>query len=66
MTKSENTSVDGRELESLKVILGGQDIEWWAGNYGSQFKDMNLYLSPVGGALSLAGAHTETTSGSGF
>ena len=51
----------GSELASMKVTLSGDDAEYWAGNYGSQFQGMHLYVSAPGGALKLARAHTTTT-----
>jgi len=32
-------------IDSIKVTLGGTDVEYWAGNYGAVFQGMDLYIS---------------------
>ena len=56
----------GSELASFKVTLSGDDIEYWAGNYGPQFQGMHLYVSTPGGELKLARAHTASKENTGF
>ena len=34
-----NKSID---VKDVKIVIGGQDSEYWAGSYGAFFKDMKL------------------------
>ena len=47
-------------VDSIKVTLSGTDAEYWAGNYGAVFQDMDLYLSgkPVATMLASKSAST--------
>ena len=40
-----NKSID---VKDIKIVIGGQDSEYWAGTYGAFFKDMKLVFKTDG------------------
>ena len=37
-------TADSPKVSNIKVTMSGKDVEYWAGNYGSIWQNMDLYI----------------------